>query len=580
MLDLTSESESRDRSHKEADVRRWGFLAVLALVPGLVVLPGAVSALGANRSYIVVYRAGTSLDAAHAAVRAAGGTLVHENTDIGVATAASRYDDFVTRVAGQAALEGAARNRPIAWTASGHRPTFRELEELSTAERAQAVVRSKKAGRASHVRVEPLSPLQWDMKQIHATASGSYGVERGSRKVLVGIIDTGIDGSHPDIKPNFNKKLSRNFTTDIPIIDGSCASDPDGSCKDPADVDEDGHGTHVAGIVGAALNGLGTAGVAPGVTLVNLRAGQDSGFFFLQETVDALTYAGKVGVDVVNMSFFTDPWLYNCPNHPDDTAAEQLQQRTIIKATQRAVDYAFNRGVTLIAALGNENTDLGHPTFDDTSPDFPPDTARERTVNNKCLDMPAEAKHVISVSSLGPTERKADYSNYGVEQTDVSAPGGWFRDLLGTPAHRTVGNLILSPYPTARAIANDELNADGTPNTPFVVRDCAKGKCAYYQYLQGTSMAAPHAVGVVALIVSRWGKADPKHSGGLTLSGREVEKILYRTARNHRCPNPRLFTYTDVGRTIDFDAYCAGGKDFNGFYGNGIVDALAAVRRG
>jgi subtilisin family serine protease len=84
-------------------------------------------------------------------------------------------------------------------------------------------------------------------------------------------------------------------------------------------VDEDGHGTHVAGLVAAALNGLGTAGVAPKVTLVNIRAGQDSGFFFLQATVDAMVYAGLVGIDVVNMSFLTDPWLYNCLDNPADS---------------------------------------------------------------------------------------------------------------------------------------------------------------------------------------------------------------------------------------------------------------------
>ena len=54
------------------------------------------------------------------------------------------------------------------------------------------------------------------------------------------------------------------------------------------------------------------AGVAPNVRLVNLRAGQDSGYFFLQPSVDALTFAADHGVDVVNMSYFIDPWLYNC----------------------------------------------------------------------------------------------------------------------------------------------------------------------------------------------------------------------------------------------------------------------------
>ena len=81
--------------------------------------------------------------------------------------------------------------------------------------------------------------------------------------------------------------------------------------QDPNDVDENSHGTHVASTVASPINGLGMAGVAPNVTLVNSRAGQDSGFFFLQPSVDALTAAGDFGIDVVNMSYFIDPWLYN-----------------------------------------------------------------------------------------------------------------------------------------------------------------------------------------------------------------------------------------------------------------------------
>src|SRR5262245_14659832 len=87
----------------------------------------------------------------------------------------------------------------------------------------------------------------------HATATGDG--------VLVGIIDTGIDASHPDLAPNFDAALSRNFTTDIPEIDGPCEVP---SCVDPANVDDGGHGTHVAGIVAAAENNtIGIAGVAP-----------------------------------------------------------------------------------------------------------------------------------------------------------------------------------------------------------------------------------------------------------------------------------------------------------------------------
>jgi lantibiotic leader peptide-processing serine protease len=315
------------------------------------------------------------------------------------------------------------------------------------------------------------------MRMIDATPAGSYSLEQGNG-MKVGIMDTGIDGRHPDLRPNFDRRLSRNFTSDIPSIDGPCAEDPDGSCEDPADVDENGHGSHVAGTIGSPLNGQGIGGVAPRVSLVNLRAGQDSGFFFLQPTVDALTYAGDNGIDVVNMSYFIDPWLYNCADNPADTPEEQLEQRTIITATQRAIDYARAHGVTTIAAEGNGNTDLGNPTTDTTSPDFPPGSERERTINNSCLSMPTEADGVIGVTSVGPSGRKAYYSDYGLEQADVSAPGGDRRDFFGTPRYGLAETRILAPYPEAVGRIEDS-DADGIPNidangnvtTSLVVKD-------------------------------------------------------------------------------------------------------------
>jgi subtilisin family serine protease len=153
------------------------------------------------------------------------------------------------------------------------------------------------------------------MRMIGAQrADGSPALQERGAGVLVGIIDTGIDGNHPDIAPNFSNALSRNFTTDMPDIDGPCEY---AGCVDPANVDHDGHGTHVAGTVASPVNGLGITGVAPEATLVNIRAGQDSGYFFLGPTVDALTYAGDAGIDVVNMSFYVDPWLFNCPSGDD-----------------------------------------------------------------------------------------------------------------------------------------------------------------------------------------------------------------------------------------------------------------------
>jgi lantibiotic leader peptide-processing serine protease len=566
-------------------VRKVLLVALAVLVAAALALPASAGPSGqagtaasaqpsgklqsANGEYVVAYADGVSAAAARTAIKAAGGTIVKENTRVGVATVKSTNPAFITAAGSQSALVGAARNRPIGRLPSGAGAPRDDVERLTASERATAKSSASRTGNAPDQ--EPLADKQWDMRMVDATPSGSYRVNQGRRGVMVGIMDTGIDGSHPDIKPNFNARLSRNFTTDIPLIDGPCEDEPDQSCNDPADVDEDGHGTHVAGLVAAAINGLGTAGVAPKVTLVNIRAGQDSGFFFLQATVDAMVYAGLVGIDVINMSFFTDPWLFNCLDNPADSPEEQLEQQTVRVATQRAINFARGHGVTPVAALGNEHTDLGNPTLDETSPDFPPGTEKSRPVDNSCITVPTETRGVISISALGPSGYKADYSNYGIEQTDFSAPGGWFRDFFGLPQNRQPENMNLSPMP--RALAEEAL--EDPANAPFIVRDCKGSTCAFYQYIQGTSMASPHAAGVAALIVSAHGKRDNQR-GGLTLDPRTVERILTRTAKQTPCPSPPNFAYPD-DRDPSFDGVCVGTLARNGIYGRGVVNALTAV---
>ncbi len=412
-------------------------------------------------------------------------------------------------------------------------------------------------------------------------------VQPGDKRVVVAVIDTGIDSRNPDLAPNFNAALSRNFAPDLLDIDGACEFR---GCVDPANWDDAGHGTHVAGIIGAAANGFGVSGVAPNITLINARAGQDSGFFFLGPTVDAITYAGDVGADVVNMSFFVDPWLYNCTANPADSPEAQAEQRTIIRAMQRALRYAHRHGVTLVAALGNNHEDVGAPRTDIQSPNYPPDSAYPRPIDNAtCLDLPAEGVHVIGVSALGPTAVKADYSNYGVEQTDVSAPGGYFRDFFGDPRFRTNENMILSSYPlnTLQTVIppgamEPEVDAAGniTPTGAALgtMKSCPAGvtdytQCGYYKYLQGTSMASPHAVGVAALIVSEFGRGGSNFG----LDPDRTFRILRNTALDRACPVPPLFSYENVGRPAEFNALCVGDRKYNGFYGHGVVDAYRAV---
>jgi lantibiotic leader peptide-processing serine protease len=575
---------------------RMVIAVVVALVAGglLATVPASAGSDGKVREYVVLYTDGVSGADARSAITDLGGTVVDEISAIGLAKVRTDNPNFAADVAGESLLAGAARNRIVGYAEPGLREKVDDVEALIEAEGVTA------AEEVAAVEAEPLADLQWDMEMIGATAGGSHGVTTGRPEVLVGVIDTGIDASHPDIAPNFDAELSRNFTVDDPLIDGACNKDPDHLCTDPADVDEAGHGTHVSGTIAAAINGLGIAGVAPDVTLVNLRAGQDSGFFFLFETLAAYTYAADNGIDVVNMSYFTDPWWANCRDNPLDTPLDQIEQATVIDASNLALNYAWNHGVTLIAAEGNEHTDLGNPTYDAISPDYPPDSAYVRdNIDNDCLVIPTEGDHVISVSALGSTGRKAYYSNYGLEQTAVSAPGGDRREFFGTPQYNAPGLRVLSSYPKDVAVSDGLIKSNYKVLNPLAVVDCqgtgGDKVCGVYVYLQGTSMASPHAVGVAALIISQIGSFDPV-TGEFGADPADVEAALLGTATNADvffaamggqdwrdfCPvPPEKFIYSNdpalVDPNVSFDVLCQGDEDLNGFYGEGVVDAVAAA---
>ncbi len=531
----------------------------------------ATAAAASTSSYVVMFAQGTDGAAAVKAARAAGGTVVKVDRKLGYAVVQAKDTAFAAKVGAAKGVLGAARDRVIGRAPDARMRAQRDAVEAPAAGQALAgAADAPAAGKA-----EPLANRQWDMRQIGATVQGSYAVNGGDKRVLVGVIDTGVDGKHPDIAPNFDRARSANFVVDNPLIDGPTCEHP--SCVDPVDQDDDGHGTHVASTIASPLNGLGIGGVAPKVTIVNIRAGQDSGYFFLLPTVQALTYAGDIGVDVVNMSYYVDPWLFNCLANPADSPAERTEQRVVRELTQRAVNYAIRRGVTPISSMGNGATDLGRPTTDTSSPDFPPGTARTRTVDNSCITVPTETRGVVAVSSTGPSKRKAYYSDYGVEQTEVAAPGG---DVYDTPDNtRDIRAGILAAYPEALARASGNLEPDGTPKAGTnLVRDCSGGTCAYYQYLQGTSMAAPHATGVAALLIARYGRSDGH--GGWTANPSRVTQLLYRSAIQQACPEPRLFHYERIlpsGAVVTADHRCEGTPRFNGFYGHGIVNAYRAV---
>ena len=260
------------------------------------------------------------------------------------------------------------------------------------------------------------------------------------------------------------------------------------------------------------------------------------------------------------------------------TAEQIAEQATIRKVVLAATEYAHDHGVTLVAAAGNGHTNYALPTRSDaTSPDYPPGTEAERVVTSNCLDLPSEAPDVISVSSVGPSGTKSDFSNYGLGSVEVSAPGGWFRDGIGTPTFQTPANEILSSYPLDLGDRGGALR----PGHPAADRRQLRRR------LQRVAVRVLHVPpGHVDGLAARGGRGRPDRAGaratatrqhGYSLDPDTVKSILLSTATDHACPAGGTEIYTDEGRPAEFNAVCDGTTANNGLYGEGIVNAAAAV---
>jgi subtilisin family serine protease len=485
--------------------------AVMAALALAIATP--VSLLAAE-THIVLYRELAVPANAETSIAKAGGTLINRFDRIGVAVATSDQASFRQNLLKDQRVEAASSTARFGARLNSGRGTVRAAQKPALPPAGPVPPQDN------------LSQWQWDMRQIHAPEA--QAITMGDRSVIVGDIDTGLDFTHPDLAANVD------YANSVSCLGGVPNQDP------AAWMDFYGHGTHTAGTIAAAANGIGIIGVAPNVKVAAIKAGNDEGYFFPEAVICAFMWAADRKLDALNNSYFADPWLFNCRNDPE--------QRAIWKAEQRAIRYAISQGVTVVAAIGNENIDLAHPTVDSISPDWPPDSAVEREVNNACVVIPVEIPGVIGVSANGSLGQKAFYSTYGAGVVQVVAPGGDGFFQISDPV--TYG-WVLSTIP--KSIFDPTF---GDIQDPTNTNAC-------YGSWGGTSMATPHVTGVAALIISRYGKMPP---------GR-VQAIITGTADPVGCPSNPF----DPDGTGDWQAICQGGVGQNSFYGHGQVNALNAV---
>ena len=310
--------------------------------------------------------------------------------------------------------------------------------------------------------------LQWGHVPVGATAAWSAGV-RGAG-VRVAVIDGGFDLTHPDLVPNINFELSKNFVADEELQYGL--------------PNVFSHGAHVAGTIAAAENDFGIIGVAPDAELVLLKALGDGGSGSFDDVALAMLYAAQVGSDIANMSLGA-----NIPQGLGSDARFVAELRVL---QQRILNYGTWLGTLYVSSAGNDALDL------DKTADL--------------VVFPAGLARVVSVSATAPLgwatdpvntdfDRLASYSNFGRSGIDVSAPGGGWM------------------YP-----GNEACTIAGLLQ-PCWVFDLvfSTGNGGWY-WSAGTSMAAPHASGVAALIL---GEA---RAAGRSLTPAQLERDLYRRA--------------------------------------------------
>ena len=419
-----------------------------------VVAQPQLATLASGTAGYIVFAGGKTLPAnLDAKVRAAGGVITGRADAIGVAFVSSGDPDFAHALKGVQVVPDA----------------LVEAQPTTHAAFTDAIP----AGAGDD---EPLFPLQWGMRAIHAPEAwddGSFG-----EGVVVAVLDEGFDLSHPDLEyaPGEVSFACWQAPQGLPgpvVLSGPpyCEDVEYGTGFDfgPGAYGPMGdvfsHATHVSGIISALDNGIGVIGVAPKAHVLPVKVlSEYLGVGYTSWILQGILYAADAGVDVINMSLSGTVDLTSVPPGLRDDV-----MRDLIGVYRRAVNYAYQKGVTVVVAAGNQRN---------------ADDNRDKDGDGHRWIIPAEFENAITVSATGPygiyddpgadVDRPASYSYIGKSLVDFAAPGGDFV----YPGPNWFYDMVLST---------------GAQNS--------------WYWSAGTSMAAPHVAGVAALIIAEHGGA-------------------------------------------------------------------------
>lgn len=606
------------------------FTALLALtIDSGAVTPGVTAAAATNQRYNITVKRAQGYQNVRAAIIKAGGKVVIDLPQVNTITATSTDPKFKATLLANNRVKSVAKDRvrqlirpSMQREVYGHplvKPTGKPARRT-----INATKNAPKKTTNTNLPADPGSGvLNWDLGRINAPQA--WNLTTGDPSVIVAVEDTGVDYTHVEIAPRYDASHSHYFG------DTACAlffgqSDADlagGGVK--ADNDFNGHGSWIAGNIGASLNGKGINGIAPNIKIASLKIADWCGFAFDSTINNAFVWGADHGVDIISISFGG----YIDRSEPDQEAEYQTELA--------AANYARSHGTLIVAAAGNEHVRLGangqvtshgellvpgNPDGEvvdyfgqwETPGGLPgvisvaatgnvtnaPTASPQDSTSPACTESSTEligfewckpATDPHQPFGVGLKNQLAYYSNYG-PGIDVAAPGGarkfnlplW--DRGGTPGWPYTGiDSLIGGEEEGYNVWEDFSITSNYAQVILCFRISGLGfppdQC--YATIQGTSMATPHVAAVAALIASR--NTDARHHP-------DRLEFLLKQGADHSQHNltPALSATdkspgdaTDVSDIPCDSGYChLGGPPISDAdaYGGGFLDAFGVFSAG